>query len=128
MVAEGRKVVFIVGGIGVAPARAILERLDRSNEPIVLCRARKATDLAHLDELQRLVPARSGKVLTLLGPTAALAAHDPFGARSRRSAVPDIAQRVAIVCGPESLVHAARRGLRACGVPDEDIHFERVWW
>jgi len=127
-VAEGRKVVFVVGGVGVAPARAILERLDRSHQPVLLCRARKEADLTHLDELQRLAPARGGRVLTLLGPTTALAAHDPFGAASLRAAVPDIAERLAIVCGPESLVQAARRGLRACGVAAEDIHFERVWW
>ncbi|HEY8093932.1 MAG TPA: ferric reductase-like transmembrane domain-containing protein, partial [Acidimicrobiales bacterium] len=90
-VAEGRKVVFVVGGVGVAPARAILEHLDRSHQPVVLCRARTEADLTHLDELQRLAPARAGRVLTLLGPTAALAAHDPFGAASLRAAVPDIA-------------------------------------
>ena len=127
-VAAGRKVVFVVGGVGVAPARAMLERLGPSHEPIVLCRARSTSDLTHLDELKALTPALGGKVLALVGPTAALAGKDPFTPARLLAAVPDLAERVAIVCGPESLVHAARRGLRACGVPLEDIHFERVWW
>ena len=126
--AHGRKVLFVVGGVGVAPARAMIERLDADHEPVVLYRARSAAEATHLDELQALLPARRGRVLTLLGPSATLARKDPFGVASLRGAVPDIAERVAVVCGPESLVHAARRGLLACGVAPADIHFERVWW
>ena len=105
--AHGRKVLFVVGGVGVAPARAMIERLDGDHEPVVLYRARSAVEATHLDELQALLPARRGRVLTLLGPSAALARKDPFGVASLRGAVPDIAERVAVVCGPESLVHAA---------------------
>ena len=94
----------------------------------MLYRARSLAEATHLDELQALLRPPGGRVLTLLGPTAALARNDPFGVASLRGAVPDIAERVAIVCGPESLVHAARRGLLACGVAPSDIHFERVWW
>jgi predicted ferric reductase len=32
---DDRKVLFIVGGIGVAPVKAMLERLDRRHQPIV---------------------------------------------------------------------------------------------
>ena len=45
-----------------------------------------------------------------------------------RKAIPDVAERVAVLCGPESLLFAARAGLLACGVPTERIHYERVWW
>jgi predicted ferric reductase len=126
--AEGRRVLFVVGGVGVAPARAMIEHLDRSHAPVVLYRARSLAEATHLDELQALLTPRDGRVLTLLGPTAALSHRDPFGAASLRGAVPDVAERLAIVCGPESLVHAARSGLLACGVAPSDIHFERAWW
>ena len=33
-----------------------------------------------------------------------------------------------VMCGPDSLVHAARKGLKAAGVPSENVHFEMVWW
>ena len=42
--------------------------------------------------------------------------------------MPDVAERVAVLCGPERLLAAARSGLRAVGVPDDRIHYERVWW
>jgi predicted ferric reductase len=127
-VIEDRKVVFIVGGVGVAPVRAILERLTRANEPIVLYRAHRHQDLLHLDELRALAEARGGEVRTLVGPSATLAVKDPFSAKRLVAAVPDLATRVAVVCGPERLLWAARAGLRGAGVNDDDIHYEHPWW
>lgn len=123
-----RKVMFVVGGVGVAPVRALLQRLPLSSRPVVLYRAHRATDLVHLDELHALCRERGGVVHTLVGPTAALATRDPFSAAVLRRAVPDLAERIAVLCGPERLLHAARAGMRAAGVPDDRIHYERVWW
>jgi ferredoxin-NADP reductase len=54
--------------------------------------------------------------------------HDPFSARVLGSVVPDLHERVAVLCGPERLLHAARKGLRDAGVPAARIHYERPWW
>ncbi len=126
-----RRLVMVVGGVGVAPARALLQRLPRTGPgdgPIVLFRARSTAELVHFDELRALAQARGGTVLTLVGPSATLAVGDPFSADSLRSAIPDVAERQAFVCGPERLIAAARSGLRAAGVPHSCIHFERSWW
>jgi predicted ferric reductase len=125
---EGRRALFVAGGIGIAPVRAVLETLGPDAAPVVLYRAHHEQDLVHLKELEDLAVARGGQVLTLVGPSARFAAHDPFGAATLRRAVPDLDERVAVVCGPERLLHAARAGLRAAGVPSERIHFERPWW
>lgn len=127
-VAVDSKVLCIVGGVGVAPARAMLEMLTPEQEPIVLYRARNRDDLVHLDEMQEICRHVEGEVLTLVGPSISLANKDPFGAASLKRAIPDIADRAVFVCGPDSLVHAARRGLKAAGVPAENVHFEMVWW
>jgi ferredoxin-NADP reductase len=125
---EGRKVMFVVGGVGIAPARALLEDLGPDAQPIVLYRAHHEHDLIHYDELVQLAAKRNGRVLTLVGPSATLSVKDPFGAASLRKAAPDIAERLAILCGPERLIHAARRGLLAAGVDPSDIHYEHSWW
>jgi len=122
------KIVFIAGGVGVAHVRSLLERLDQRSEPVVLYRARDRGDLVHLEELQALCRGRGGRVLVLLGRTSVLAGRDPFAADALRQAVPDLRQRTAIACGPESLVQAARRGLIDAGVPSDRIHFEQPWW
>jgi predicted ferric reductase len=125
---SGQRVIFIVGGVGIAPALALIESLDTHADPIVLWRARSADDLVHEAELQAALARKGGHLATLVGPTSVLAVGDPFSADSLRSVAPDIAQRVAVVCGPERLLHAARRGLLAGGMPSENIHFERPWW
>ncbi len=123
-----RRPLFVVGGVGVTPVRAMLEDLAVDSHPVVLYRARKPSDLVHLDEIEHLAQRTGGEVLTLVGPTATLAGRDPFSPSRLRSLVPDLTERVAVLCGPERLVHAARSGLRAAGVPAEQIHYERAWW
>ena len=123
-----RKVLFIVGGIGVAPVKAMLERLDRRHQPIVLYRASRHDDLVYANELRGMARDLGGELMTLVGPTATLAVKDPFSGKVLGKAIPDLTQRVAILCGPERLLWAGRAGLREAGVASEDIHFEQPWW
>jgi ferredoxin-NADP reductase len=82
----------------------------------------------HLGELKALTAARNGAVCTLVGSRAQLAVNDPFGAEQLRNALPDIAEREAFVCGPESMLQAARKGLLGAGVPAARVHCERFWY
>jgi predicted ferric reductase len=125
---DDRKVLFIVGGIGVAPVKAMLERLDRRHQPIVLYRASRHDDLVYADELRGMARELGGELLTLVGPTATLAIKDPFSGKVLRKAIPDLTERVALLCGPERLLWAGRAGLREAGVANDDIHFEQPWW
>ena len=127
-VLEGRKALFVVGGVGVAPAVAMLQSLGPGHEPVVLYRAHSESDLVHVDELHDLCERLGGRLRTLVGPTARLAVKDPFSASVLSTVVPDIADRGVVVCGPDRLVHAARAGAKACGVPPSNIHSEHSWW
>lgn len=124
----GRKVILIGAGIGIAPLRAILETLDVGAAPIVLFRARKNEDLVHLGELKELAAARGGAVRTLVGTRVQLAIDDPFSAKQLQAVVPDVAEREAFVCGPESMLQSARKGLIEAGVPAARVHCERFWY
>ena len=125
---EDRKVLFIVGGIGVAPVKAMLERLDSRHQPIVLYRASRHDDLVYAKELGRMARDLGGELLTLVGHTATLAVKDPLSGNVLRKAIPDLTDRVALLCGPERLLWAGRAGLREAGVAAGDIHFEQPWW
>jgi len=127
-VLEGSKALFVVGGVGVAPVLAMVQRLVPDHEPIVLYRAHSEKDLVHFEELKTAVERLGGKILTLTGPTAKLAVKDPFSAKVLTAAIPDVAQRAVVLCGPDRLLHAARTGLKAAGVPVARIHSEHVWW
>jgi len=127
-VLDGSKALFVVGGVGVAPVLAMLERLGPDHEPIVLYRAHSEKDLIHLDDLRSAAERLGGRLLTLVGPTAKLAVKDPFAAKVLTAAIPDVADRAVVLCGPDRLLLAARAGLRAAGVPKDRIHSEHSWW
>ena len=127
-VVNSEKVLFVGGGIGIGPVMSFLEQLTTQHEPIVLYRVSSEQEMSHVKELEALAAARSGSVHTLVGHRATLKVADPFSSDVLLKAVPDLAQRVVIVAGPESMVKAVQRGARAAGVPAENIHAERAWW
>jgi ferredoxin-NADP reductase len=57
-----------------------------------------------------------------------LTVGNPFDPDVMRTLVPDVSQRVAVVCGSQPMINAAYQCLRECGIEPEDIHFERIWW
>ena len=127
-----RKLVLIVGGVGIAPARALLQRLPThakvGREPVVLFRARSIDELVHYDEIKQLAERRGGKVFNLVGSSVSLAVDDPFASNELLAVMPDLVQRQAYVCGPERMIAAARAGLRRAGMSRSNIHFEHSWW
>jgi len=127
-VLNGAKALFVVGGVGVAPVLAMLERLGPDHEPVVLYRAHSEKDLVHLEDLRAAAERLGGRLLTLVGPTAKLAVSDPFSAKVLSAAIPDVADRAVVLCGPDRLLLAARAGLKAAGVPKSRIHSEHSWW
>ena len=119
---------MIAGGVGIGPIRSLLEKVGPETAPIILYRARSEKDLVHVEELNALAAKVNGEVKTLVGPTATLKVRDPFSPSVLRASVPDLNEREVVVAGPESLLFAAYKGLRAAGVDTLDIHFERPWW
>lgn len=128
LVFKQRKPLFIAGGVGITPVVAMMQRLPANSNPIVLLRARKEADIAHLAELRQLAAQRGGEVFVLTGATAAMKGNDPFAGRALLRAVPDLQQRAALVCGPNSLLFAARKGLLEAGLAKNNIHVELPWW
>lgn len=123
--AEGRPVMLVAGGAGIAPIRAILEDCQASQSPVVMVRVSKESQVAHRGELEELVAARGGRLVIIAGPRAWFAKSDPFRADALRDEFPDIASRDVFVCGPASLESTVISGMRNAGVPLTRIHLER---
>lgn len=120
--------LFVAGGVGVTPVRALLERLPQNSRPMVLIRARSIGDIPHYNEIVRLAESRGGEVRTVTGRTVQLRARDPFSPKALRSVVPDLTKCTAFICGPRSLIFSARKGLVDAGMTRDRIHFESAWW
>ena len=124
--AEGRDVVLVAGGIGLAPLRPVvhhlLERRERHGNVVVLYGGRSPPELLYLRELERWRSrpdvevgvtvdradadwrGRVGVVTTLIG-----------------RAVFDPQKTVAMICGPEVMMRFVVAALRERGVADEGI-------
>ncbi len=125
--AEGRDVVIVAGGIGLAPLRpalyALLAARDRFGSIALLYGTRTPADLLYRDELaswrsrfdlqvevtvdsgDRDWRGQVGVVTTLIG-----------------RAVFDPARALAMVCGPEIMMRFAVRALVACGMSPEAVY------
>ena len=125
---RGDKLLLIAGGVGIGPVRSLLEDFEPDAEPVVIYRARRAEEIVHYDELVSLAETRNGRIIPVVGRTSDLKDGNPFDPDVMRRMVPDVAQRVAVVCGSQPMIRAAFHCLRACGVDEDDIHFERIWW
>ncbi len=125
---EGTRPLFIAGGVGVTPVRAMLESLPKDSRPLVLLRARTTEEIPHYKEICELTDARKGDVRLVLGRTAQLKTADPFAPKVLQALVPNLHKCTAFVCGPTALTFAARKGLLEAGLDSSHIHLETPWW
>ena len=121
------KVLLIAGGIGITPLRALIEEIPAKRDAITLVyRASRWEDVVFRDELEKLIRDRRGTIHYLIGQRGTPdMPDDPLSAQTLRRLVPDVAARDVFVCGPAAMMQRVETILRAIGVPDEHIHFER---
>lgn len=120
--AQGHKVVFVGGGSGIAPLRAMLADVSPDQRPEVLMRVSSRNNAWFVAELEQLLAAKNGRLTLVAGPRQSLR-QDPFSAEALRALIPDIDSRAAFICGPTGMARAASRGLSKAGV--KDIYMER---
>lgn len=131
-VQEGRREkVFIGGGAGMAPLRAMVHDLLESGatEPIHFWYgARTAAEAPYVEEMEQLAE-RFGNFHWQLVLSEERGGHPPVGmvhaaARQMLLAHPDIHACDFYLCGPPAMLAATREMLRAMGVADRRVAFD----
>ncbi|MBX5156945.1 hybrid-cluster NAD(P)-dependent oxidoreductase [Rhizobium sp. NZLR8] len=123
--APGRKLLLLSGGSGITPVMSILRELADSCEPanvVFMHAARTPLDLIFRDELACIAGRLKALRLHFLPETVAGEASWPgltgrISADYVRLAVPDIAERTVMCCGPAPFMAAARGISAELGVP-----------
>jgi NAD(P)H-flavin reductase len=122
-------VLFVAGGTGIAPLRAMLhEALGAELPPrvSVLYSARTATEFAFDDELTEL--ARLGRIRYWKTATRETQPTWEGGqgriSRAQLEAFVDGPDTLCFICGPEALVHEVPRMLDELGIPTAQIRVE----
>ena len=122
----GRKLLFIAGGIGIAPIRAMVESFAfRPGEVDLVYRWRQHGDVALRRELEALAAQRHVRLHLVTGKRGEIGVGvDPLGTESLRRFVPDAADRDVYLCGPTALMQRTRSALLALGTDPARINLE----
>ncbi|NUS68932.1 MAG: 2Fe-2S iron-sulfur cluster binding domain-containing protein, partial [Ensifer adhaerens] len=125
---NGRKYLFLSGGSGITPVMAMVRELADTCEPVdvvFMHAARTPKDLIFRNELAALANRVKGLRLQFL-PEVVTGETNWHGLTGRISAayvqlaVPDIAERIVMCCGPAPFMAAARTIAAELGVPQSN--------
>ena len=121
----GRRVLFIAGGVGITPIRAMFAALPKrmSGGITLLYRASNPRDVVFSRELNAIATDRQAALHYLIGSRAELG-YDPLDAGHLQQTVPGLHRYEAYVCGPTGMTEAAVKSLVAAGIPRRRIHHE----
>jgi ferredoxin-NADP reductase len=113
----GDEHVFIAGGIGITPFRAILLDLEHRELPInaTLLYANRTPDFVYEAEMDRLAGQHPGFVVRYL------VSPERVSQASIRAVAPDLAKPIFHVSGPEPFVESVGSMLSGLGVPDAHV-------
>jgi NAD(P)H-flavin reductase len=126
-VAEGKDVIVVAGGIGLAPLRPViyhvLRNRDRYGRLVVLYGARSPRDMLYRKELALWARQKDTQVLSTVD-------YGGVSWRGRVGVVTSLfkyvrlqsARTTAMVCGPEIMMRLVARELAARGVTHEDLY------
>jgi ferredoxin-NADP reductase len=119
--AQGRRQVWIAGGIGITPFLGMARSLRDPDLDIVLFYAvKERSDAVFLDELESIARAVPGFSLVLVVEAEeGVVTADLVAARTGGLEDKDF-----LVCGPPVMINALRAQLAARGVPASRVHFE----
>lgn len=124
---EGVKTLFIAGGIGITPIRAMIEGLgDKAKDSIVIYNAKSPADLALKEELESITEKNGTKIHYVFSESAPKGALEGKVDKTLiQKLVPDVNKRKVALCGPPPMMDAVEKSLRELGVPKNHIFTER---
>jgi len=118
--------VYVAGGIGITPLRAMLEE-PHSGPVDIVVRARSAEEAPLRDEVRELAASLGARVHEFYGPRGFgwSAVGEPV---KLGSLIGDLPDRDVYICGPMAWADAVEADALASGVAPEAIHRERFGW
>jgi len=124
-IADGRDVLIVAGGIGLAPLRPVvltaLDQRARYDRLVLLVGARSPEDLIFTRELETWRKRGADVRVTVDHGQAGWDGRVGLVTRLIENAVDDPADTAAFVCGPEIMMRLSADMLVHCGVPATDI-------
>lgn len=125
---RGRDLVFIAGGIGLAPVRCViwnvLDRRDEFGQVTIVYGARSVADLVYRRELEEWATRPGVRVVTTVDPggeTPDWRGEVGYVTPVVERTAPAAENAVAVLCGPPVVVTLTLPVLRRLGFPDDAV-------
>ena len=123
------KFLFIAGGVGITPIRALMEETAAKQlDTILLCANRRPEDVIFDDEIAQLREKACGKTRCAFVYSDANLVADEKGyidEERLKRLVPDIKERDVYFCGPPPMAISLIPAIVRLGVPAKQIHYEK---
>ena len=120
------KFLFIAGGIGITPIRALIESLAQKEKDLILLYAnRSEKDIAFLEELQELSRHHHIIISNVLESAPQNYEQGRIDREKIERLVPDVKTREVFLCGPLPMMASILNILKDLGLPKTQIHFEK---
>ena len=126
---KGKSIVFIAGGIGLAPVRCViwnvLDLRSEFKDVTVIYGARSVGDLVYKRELEEWSRRDDMKLVTTVDPggeTTDWKGEVGFVPNAVRSAAPSPDDTYAVICGPPVMIKHTMPVLAELGFPDDRIY------
>lgn len=125
--AERDKYLFIAGGIGITPIRAMLESLAKNKKDAILLYAVKSVnDMVFKKELDEISASAPTIKINYILSAPALGYESGYIDKEKIvRLVPDFFAREVFLCGPPPMMKVMVKTLKELGFPSRDIHFEK---
>jgi sulfhydrogenase subunit gamma (sulfur reductase) len=126
---KGKSIVFIAGGIGLAPVRCViwnvLDLREQFKDVTIICGARSVEDLVYKRELDEWAGRGDVKLVVTVDPggeTPEWKGEVGFVPNALRNASPSPEETYAIICGPPVMIKYTLPVLAEIGFPDDRIY------
>jgi predicted ferric reductase len=126
---ETQKILYIAGGIGITPIRSMIEQqvaFGESGNAVLLYGNRSESDTIFLRELHELGDRIAMPIHNVVSEQKDYKGEVGFVDQEKIARlVPDVGERDVFLCGPPPMMAAIVKQLKALGVPEAHIHYER---
>jgi glycine betaine catabolism B len=128
---DDRPLVLVAGGIGITPLLSMLRHAvetEPSRRVTLLYSAATEAAFAFRDDVRTLLR-RHPQARAFFAVTQGAGGPELYAGRIDkalvRAAVPDLANAIAMICGPQPMIDGMRQLLASLGMPEAQIRFER---
>lgn len=122
------KFLFIAGGIGITPLRAMIESLaPKKKDVVLLCGSRTVQDIAFKNEFELLKQQTNGTLTIhhILGTPTDGYESGFIDKEKIVRLVPDFYTREVFLCGPPPMMKIMVENLKGLGFDEHHIHYEK---